>query len=334
MLHLLSIIFRFFVFVKNYAYNKSFIKSKKLPVPVISIGNLSVGGTGKTPMVAYLIQFFLNKKKKVSVLSRSYKRQSKNLQILNKKSVASPFFFGDEAFMIHKKYGVDYGIFSNRYLAGLKILQKSCVDYFILDDGFQHRKLFKDLDIVLIDASKDFKFYQYLPKGRLREGFLSLKRADIILFTKTNLVSQSHLNKLKNHINRSICLDNILTCDVHYCLLDKIQNIKNINLDKNQSVVLLSGIASPQNFENNILDKNIIIKKHFIFKDHHPYTQKEVDNIINYCFENNIKQIVCTEKDWYKLITFIQLKDILFYSQIDVHFLNKEQDFIKKIENL
>ncbi|MBE8221205.1 MAG: tetraacyldisaccharide 4'-kinase [Bdellovibrionales bacterium] len=333
MLYFLSLLFKFIVFIKNYLYDNSYLKIKNLPLPVISIGNLSAGGAGKTPLADYLIKYLLSNKKKPAILSRGYGRKSKGIKILNNKTSRPATFFGDEAFMLYSKHNIDCVVGVSRYKSAKYLLSKKTVDYFILDDGLQHRQLFRDLNIVLLDASKNKDFYKMLPLGRLREDFTSLKRADIILFTKVNLISQDKLVEFKKYVNSKFCIDNVLTCDLDYCLSDFVSD-KNTEINKSMPVVLLSGIANPQVFKKNILDKNILVKKHFVYSDHFVYTKSKINDILYYCKNNNITQIICTEKDWHKLKEFYELKDFLFYAKLKINFLNNEDLFLNKLLSL
>lgn len=333
MLYFLSALFKFSVFIKNYLYDNSYLAIKNLPVPVISVGNLSMGGAGKTPLVDYLVRYLLEKKKKPAVLSRGYGRKSKGIKILNNKTANPAVFFGDEAFMLYSKYNINYVVGKNRWASGRYLLDQARVDYFVLDDAFQHRQIFKDLNIVLLDASQAKDFYQLLPLGKLREGFSSLKRADIILFTKVNLVSTEVLNQFKKDLNKEFCLDNILTCDVTYCLAGVISSTERA-IDKQKPVVLLSGIANPSIFEKNILDEHWLVKKHFIYKDHFIYTRVEVNAILSYCLDHDIAQVICTEKDWHKLKEFSEWKDFLFYAPLEIKFLNNKDLFLSKVNSL
>lgn len=333
MLYFFSGIFKFLIFTKNYLYDGSYLITRRLPFPVISIGNLSMGGAGKTPLVDYLIKYLLKEKKKPAVLSRGYGRKSKGTQLLSKKVSKPAVFFGDEAFMLYSKYNISYVVGKNRWKSGRYLLNHKKADYFILDDAFQHRQLFRDLNIVLLDVSQTKDFYQLFPLGRLREGFSSLKRADIVLFTKVNLVSSKRLQQFKEDVENIFCLDNVLTCDLAYNLVQFVSD-KGGEINTNKPVVLISGIANPSVFEKNILDKKFSVKKHFVYADHFIYTENEVNAILSYCLKFDISQVICTEKDWHKLKEFSQWEDFLFYASLEVEFLTNKDLFLNKVNIL
>src|SRR6266478_7673177 len=154
-----------------YFYERGLFKKKRLKAPVISVGNLTVGGTGKTPMVLYLAEKFLAEGKRVGVLTRGYRGSSGT---------------SDEVEMLRQRLGdrVVFGVGANRYVEGSRIEKESGVDVFLLDDGFQHLKLARDVDIVLWDGTKKFQRQWMLPAGILREPISAIGRADMLVITR------------------------------------------------------------------------------------------------------------------------------------------------------
>ena len=186
---LLSIIYGFIVFLRNKLYDLNIFKEKKADgVEIICIGNIVAGGTGKTPAVQYFVQKYLEKNKKVGILSRGYKgKREIDLLIVRdeKKIYATSKESGDEAYLHALNFQIPVVVCKNRY-EGANFLKEKCdVETIIMDDGFQHRKLKKDKNIILIDATNPFGMDDYLPKGRLRESLDALKRADEIIITKS-----------------------------------------------------------------------------------------------------------------------------------------------------
>ncbi len=179
-------------------YEKNFIKKKKLPKPVISVGNLSVGGTGKTPFTIYLSKLLQKYGYKVCVLSRGYRRKSKGTILVSdgKNIFVNWQESGDEPYLIALN-NIPVVVSSSRYEAGLKALENFDVDIFILDDGFQHFQLYRDFDILLVDARKPFWEDKPLPFGRLRESVETYKYADILVVTKAKNESKKLIQKLK-----------------------------------------------------------------------------------------------------------------------------------------
>ena len=182
---LLSIIYGFIVFLRNKLYDLNIFKEKKVDgVEIICIGNIVAGGTGKTPAVQYFVQKYLEKNKKVGILSRGYKgkRETDLLLVRDEKEIyATSKESGDEAYLHALNFQIPVVVCKNRYEGATFLKEKCGVETIIMDDGFQHRKLKKDKNIILIDATNPFGMDDYLPKGRLRESLDSLKRADEII---------------------------------------------------------------------------------------------------------------------------------------------------------
>ena len=186
----LATIYRLIVFWRNVLYNHNFFISRKLPAKIISVGNITTGGTGKTPAVIFLTQHFLQKQKKVAILSRGYGRKTAGTQeVTNGKVIHGDWLnFGDEPYLMAKKLpGVPIVVDENRYRGGLYIVEKFRPDIIILDDAFQHRALERDVDIVLINAHDQESNHKMFPHGFLREPIKNLKRANFIFLSKTNL---------------------------------------------------------------------------------------------------------------------------------------------------
>ena len=201
LLKILSLIYGSVIFIRNKLYDLNILKSKKAEgVEVICIGNIVAGGTGKTPAVQYFVKKYLNEGKKVGILSRGYKGKRKEDLLLvrnNKEILATSAESGDEAYLHALNLKVPVAVSKDRYKGAVYLHDVCKVDIIIMDDGFQHRKLTKDKNIILIDATNPFGGNDYLPKGRLRESLESLKRADELRITKSNYVNSESLEKIK-----------------------------------------------------------------------------------------------------------------------------------------
>ena len=201
LLKILSLIYGSVIFIRNKMYDLNILKSRKAEnVEVICIGNVVVGGTGKTPAVQYFVKKYLNEGKKVGVLSRGYKGKRKEDLLLvrnNKEILATSVESGDEAFLHALNLKVPVVVSKDRYKGAVYLRDVCKLDIIIMDDGFQHRKLKKDKNIILIDATNPFGGNEYLPKGRLRESLKSLNRADELIITKCNSVDSELLKKIK-----------------------------------------------------------------------------------------------------------------------------------------
>ena len=268
---LLSSVFGAVVRTRNKLYDRGHLPSKKLQGPVVSIGNLSVGGAGKTPFVIALGELLKARGIKFDVLSRGYGRKSRGIALVDPNGLASDF--GDEPILIARKLGAPVIVGEDRYEAGRSAEQKFGPQMHLLDDGFQHRALARDFDIVLVtpEDAKD----QLLPAGRLREPLSSLSRADaIVLTTGANETDFPLQGKLIWRAKRGIVPGNLPSSPVAFC-----------------------GIARPQPFLLQLRLFGIHPVAEAIFRDHHSYTESDIRDLLKAKAESGADGFVTTEKD-------------------------------------
>ena len=292
-----------------------------MPVKVISVGNISLGGTGKTPAIIFFANHLIKNGKKIGIVSRGYGRKNKDTKILiNADNNSSVEDYGDEPiFLSNALRNVPIAVGTNKFNAALQLIEKNKVDVLLFDDGFQTRKIYRDLDIVLLNAFNGIKDYKMFPFGMIREPVKCIARADFVIFTKDNLTdSKSEVSYL---IGKYIS-DNVFYSDYK---LEKIFNESskdNFNKDK---VVAVSGVGDPRSFESSLLKENVSILYHFKFRDHHNYDQADINNIVKASKTMNALSIVTTEKDYVKLkkldISKIDLKLFIVKSNF---YLNKQ----------
>jgi len=322
----LSIIFKFVTDLRNKLYDCNFLKSEKISVPVISVGNLSTGGTGKTPMVDFIINN-LKKDYDISVLSRGYKRKLKGF--IEIKNSDNPIQVGDEPFLLKSNH-VEVPIFvcEDRVEGANKIISESDTNLILMDDAFQHRKISRNLDIVLTDYNNLFYKDYLLPYGYLRESRKNINRADIIIVTKCPLdFNKADANKIKNQINpkktQSLFFSQINYSEILYGF--KEVPFKSI---ANSKLTLVTGIANSQPLKE-YLRKNNVIFNHFEYPDHYNYSMKDVNKILA-TTKNNL--ILTTKKDYYKLSQF--KIDNLLYIDIEVKFFDGKQRFLNTVKEV
>ncbi len=297
----LSNIYKYIVNYRNRLYDKNKVKIIKLPVPVFSIGNICVGGTGKTPFAVLLAQMLVNNSKKPAIIAKGYKRKKKNINIVSdgKNILCDIDSAGDEAYFIAEKINIPVVIHVKKYIASQIALNSLDIDCIILDDGFQHRKLNRDLDIVLLN-NFTFENVSLIPLGRLRETIDSINRANIIAIPK----EFRYFEELKKY--------NFSNIIIFKRIINKIYELFNLNIIihndlYSKQICLISSIASPEQFEAMLVDLNINPIMHFKFPDHHNYILKELIEIKKFCLRNGIKYIITTEKDAVKLKKFKEL---------------------------
>ncbi|MDR1417854.1 MAG: tetraacyldisaccharide 4'-kinase [Endomicrobium sp.] len=295
-LYPLSLVYSFL-----YKLDKNLSKPKRLQKPVISVGNITVGGTGKTPIVIELLKFLVKNKVKPTVLTRGYLRKAKKTVLLkNGTTNLDVTISGDEPMLIAKSVPETFVIVgTNRYCNARKFENKINTDVYVLDDGFQHWSIQRDLDIVCINAFNPFGNGMLLPAGILREPIKALKRADIIMLTNSDMISQTQLASLRNEILSLTEKDSIVTYydNFEYTSLDLKTNF-DIRVLKESNLYSLSAIGFANGFENCILKSGLEIKDSIILKDHSVFDNKFLNDVIKK-YKN--AYFIVTAKDAVKL---------------------------------
>lgn len=304
-----SIFYAFGSRLKNYLYNKNILKPKKVDAYVISIGNLTTGGVGKTPVVAQIAKYFIDKGEKVAIVSRGYgsKLSNKNINVI---SDGEQIFFnadlaGDEPFWLSKNAkGACVITCKNRFKGAKFAIDKFGATRIILDDGFQHRKLYRDLDIVLVDSEMGFGNENLLPAGPLREGLEAFDRINKLVIVSKN-IDHSRAEKYAKVMGKKLKKE-IVVC---YIEPDYAYNIFNIEerLSSDEKVLAFSAIGQPQQFYKFL--KNYDVIKTADFDDHHNYTQIDIEKLGKF----GVKSFVTTEKDSTKLVN-LNFKDLKIFA--------------------
>ena len=302
LLKILSLIYGSVIFIRNKLYDLNILKSKKAEnVEVICIGNVVAGGTGKTPAVQYFVKKYLNEGKKVGILSRGYKGKRKEDLLLvrnDKEILATSAESGDEAYLHALNLKVPVVVSKDRYKGAVYLRDVCKVDIIIMDDGFQHRKLTKDKNIILIDVTNPFGGNDYLPKGRLRESLESLKRADELIITKSNYVNNETLEKIKQRLSKYEKKISIATfSEENFYNMNGEE--KELSIIKNKKILIFSSIANPKIFYETVKRLEPSEIEEIKFEDHHLYKSEEIKNISEK--GKNYDYIVTTEKDIVKI---------------------------------
>jgi tetraacyldisaccharide 4'-kinase len=294
--------------VRNSLYDNKTLQVSKLAVPVISVGNITAGGTGKTPFVLSLLEWTRSQGLISGVVSRGYKSASTHPRRVDIQMPDAPHLYGDEPTLIAMKNAeTPVYVGTNRVDVGTKLLNENQVHLIVADDAFQHRRLHRDLDVVLVDALGEFKKEKVLPAGRLREPCEGLRRADFVVLTRANLISPTQLESLKREImTYGFADENIIEdrLEIKGCFEIKFPSIerREIELDKiPQPTILVSGIGQPKSFELLLKKYNIQFKKHFNFPDHHNFVEHDVEAICDSKEAKSARCVLTTEKDIVKL---------------------------------
>jgi tetraacyldisaccharide 4'-kinase len=305
----LALLFSLIIFVREMLYKKGIFKSFKVKTKVLSVGNLTFGGTGKTPTVDFLIEN-LKKKKNIAVLSRGYGRTTKGFYKVGVSDPKATDLYGDEPCLLAKKHpDVPVFVCEDRVEGCRQIEGLGQFDLIIADDAFQHLKLKRDLDIVVVDATEKKANYQYPPIGRARNSFFYLNRADFVFLTKVNLVREDSLRWIKRKLTKNVVIEFESRIDGLYSLNnDRQKNDQRLEMFPKE-VYLVSGIGKPAGFEDLVKKCffGVVIKEHFIYKDHHDYTLKDIQKL-----KSKIGSgiLLTTEKDAVKLKKFSDVINI------------------------
>jgi len=311
-----------------------FLKPRRLRCKVISVGNITLGGTGKTPLVEAIARFLKENGHKVAILTRGYKRKltAYSLQLTAGQAI------GDEPYMLKNNLkDVPVLVDSDRIRAAGLAIRDYGVDTVILDDGMQQWRIKKDLEAVTIDATCPLGNRKLIPRGILREPLSSLKRADILVWTKTNLCPQERKVKdLLSRINpRALHIESVHT-PLGLCRLDKPDELLGVDILQGEAVTLFSAIGDPHSFECIVRNLGIKVGLSFKFRDHHNYTKEDLNNIISKSKEMNIGTLLTTEKDAARLyelrVASYELR--LLFLRIELRITKDEEGFYSRLLGL
>ncbi|MDR3553321.1 MAG: tetraacyldisaccharide 4'-kinase [Syntrophobacteraceae bacterium] len=304
----------------------------KLPVPVISIGNLSVGGTGKTPLTIWMCRFLLELGFHPAVLTRGYGRRGKSPGLIPS-SCDEPLaeLFGDEPVMMAERLpATPVWVGADRAASGEAALEAGSVDVLVLDDGFQHLALDRDLDIVLLDCRNPFGNGFVLPAGPLREPPSHLQRADV--FVLTHAGGEVDSASLKNNLQNLFPTTPAFACN---------HRLQGIRLGRGgpllplghlfgRKAVAFAGIAAPESFFDDLRKEGIEVCRSFDFPDHHRYTSEDLRQIVSCASRLTAGLIVTTAKDFTRLPPFLQ--ELVAVAEMGIDFGPDGDDFRRFLE--
>jgi len=319
----LSIQFSLVTSIRNFIYNIGVIKSRQFNLPIISVGNLVLGGSGKTPTIEYLIRL-LSRNYKIAVLSRGYGRKSNGFIIADTNSDTN--LIGDEPMQYYRKFkNIIVSVDSNRVRGVNKLIKlNSKPEIILLDDAYQHRRVKPGMSILLTKFNDLYSDDNIFPLGNLRESKSNANRADIIIVTKCDKnISKDQkrhiIQKLNIGDNQKIYFSSIKYSKMLY---DK-ESSKLLSEFKNIKFTLVTGIANSSYMVNYLKDNDFNFN-HLSFKDHHNYSDSDISNI------NNNEIVITTEKDYVKLYSRVTIK--LFYLPIEF-LIHNEEEFNNQILN-
>ncbi|OOV27828.1 tetraacyldisaccharide 4'-kinase [Flavobacterium sp. LM5] len=319
-----AIVYGFITTIRNFLFDVGILKSYSFSMPIIAVGNLSVGGTGKTPQIEYLIRLLLSKYR-VATLSRGYKRQSKGFLLAD--SSVNAAILGDEPFQFFQKFpAIQVAVDADRKNGIEQLLsQKKSPEIILLDDAYQHRKV-KAGFYILLTAYGDIYANDYLlPTGNLRESRSGAERAAIVVVTKCpKNLSASEQIRIKNQLNLAENQQLYFTfIDYEDSVYSKETKLKLADLGK-ESKLLLAGIAKPASFFEHLKAED---DECLTFPDHHHFSESEIGAIQK---QAKGRKIITTEKDYVRLKDSI-LSEQLYYLPIRSSFISNEKEFDQTI---
>ncbi|WP_430813893.1 tetraacyldisaccharide 4'-kinase [Carboxylicivirga sp. RSCT41] len=329
LLYPFSLLYAGITSVRNKCFDAGILRSKGYSLPIISIGNITVGGTGKTPLTEYLIRILISDHK-LTLLSRGYKRKTKGALLANKSSNAETI--GDEPFQIKSKFPSINVAVAEKRVEGMNLILKNLqTDVVLMDDAYQHRYVKPGLSLLVIDYNRPLWKDCPFPAGDLRETRNGQKRADIIVVNKCpeNFSDKDKaywLKKLKASDDQQVFFTSI-----SYGLPKAVDKNNKESFQGGMPVVALAGIARPEGFIDH-LKNNYKVHDQLIFPDHHHFSSDDVDIITRAISDEKIRSLITTEKD---AVRFHKLPDLVkgkaWYIPIELRILFSEQE---KFENI
>lgn len=333
----LTVLYKFVIRLRNNLFDKNFLKQESVNAKVISVGNLTVGGSGKTPFVIFIAKYLKSKNVKVGVLSRGYGRNSSGYLLVSTNT--EPFVevdkSGDEIYLVATECEIPTAVSEKRVDGANKFLHDVDLDVIVLDDGFQHRWIKRDVNILMIDqkflSNVNSVDQNLLPLGSMREPFESIDRSDLVVINKKFSPKINIPTKLRNHFEDK---------KVFYSsyLVDGIFDVKNDNHYtlkefEGQHSLVVCGIARPFSFLRTLENNNINVKNKIIFSDHKNYSIREIERIRKEFYGTNSFSVLTTQKDAVKLMKFKkELDDIdIYYLKIKT-ILEEPKEFYKIID--
>lgn len=354
-LFVLSRLYRRAVQFRHWIYDKRIFRNKALGCLVVSIGNLTCGGTGKTPVVEVFAKTLSQKGRRVAVLSRGYRSKDRSVwqklkeRFSSKRHEVPPRVVsdgesllldsssaGDEPYMLASNLrNVVVLVDKDRVKSGLYAISEFEADTLILDDGFQYLDLKPRLNIVLVDSTQPFHNHHVLPRGLLREPIKNIRRADYIFLTKSN--GGRHLRHIKNFLRKHNRRAEIIECRHEPKYLEDVfdkKEQKDLSYLKGRKIAALSGIANPRSFEEFLEHFGSEIVHVERFMDHHRYTQQELIDFVNKSKQQQAEIIVTTEKD---AVRFPRLdrRDIpVYFMRVEIGIISGQENFDQCISRI
>jgi tetraacyldisaccharide 4'-kinase len=306
--------------IRNYLFDKKIFNSTRVDAKVISVGNITVGGSGKTPVTIYITELLKGKGRNVGVLSRGYRRKSRGFVLVSDGNdiLISVEKSGDEIYHTVLDCKVPAAVCENRVVGAEKLIEETGVDTLVLDDAFQHRWIDRDLNLVVVEqrflTDESFFVNNLLLTGSMREPLDSIKRSDAVIINRKFTPKKEIPGKYSKYFHNVKIFNGFYKAVGFYDL--KNNTGFDLNEFEGQKSLVVSGIARPYSFLNVLSQTKVDTENKLIFRDHKRYTIKDVQLIRKAFYSTNSHSVVTTEKDAVKLTKFSRELD-----DIDIYFL-------------
>lgn len=307
--------------LRNQLFDARLKSARRLDRPVISVGNITTGGTGKTPMVRWLAERLRREGRHVAILSRGYR--------------AAPGTLGDELSMLDRALNesdaapIPLVANSDRFAAGVSLVHEHPeLDVFLLDDGFQHRRLHRDLDIVLINAAEPFGFGHVLPRGLLREPLAGLRRAGAIVITHADAVTAGELAAIESKIrryNERVPLYRAVHAQTGLRTSEPGRTEHPMSELSRRRFFAFCGIGNPGQFDRALRQFADTYAGHHWFGDHHAYTPADLASLSRQARDAGAEVLLTTEKDWVKVASFAPVELPVWRGEVRIQFLDADE---------
>jgi tetraacyldisaccharide 4'-kinase len=332
--YVLSLPYRLIINFRNWLYDHKILQEEKLSCPVISVGNITVGGTGKTPCVIMLAQMLQEDGFRPVILSRGYGSKSiKPVNIVSdgRNILLDSAITGDEPFLIAQSLrGIPVITGHQRIVTGKAGINQFGANVLICDDAFQHRQIFRDINLVLLDSQSPLGNNHILPRGRLREPLIGLSRASAFVLTRTDETQQ-----INNTISKLAQAGNIPIFQSIHKPKDVIKGdyssqwpISNL---QGKRVCAFCGIAKPDSFKKTLLTAEAQVLSFDIFPDHHQYSQNELEKIKTKFIDRRADFLITTQKDGARLQEFPEFLDMIYMLCVEMAIIPSRELFEKFI---
>jgi tetraacyldisaccharide 4'-kinase len=302
--------------LRNSLYDKGILKAWKSPIPVVSVGNITTGGTGKTPLVDWIVKFYQASGIRTAIISRGYGRKSKGVQLVSngRNILLGSRDAGDETTMLAARNPRSIVIVAEQRQEGVQFLLRQFAgrlpDVIVLDDAFQHRKIARDLEIVVVNAGEALEEAAMLPEGRLREPLRGLARADLIILGKITDEQQAEaMLKTVRKTGKPVLRSKIRPGKLEYAGKADTSPEKGMRQEKIRALAF-AGIGAPAGFMHSLHEAGVEVAASKFFRDHEPYTEASVQTIVSESAWQGIIPVT-TEKDWFRIKDEPRLVELL-----------------------